>query len=284
MATARTITDREQREVGRANVSDRTPVVFVHGLWLHASSWDPWRKFFEDAGYATLAPGWPGDPETVADARRRPEAFAGIGVNDATTHYAAIIRQLNRPPIIVGHSFGGLIAQKLLGLGLGVGGVAIDPAPFRGVLPLPLSALKAGLPVLRNPANRRRAVSLTREQFRYAFGNTLSTEHADALYEAFAIPAPGRPLFQAATANIDPETEASVDTHNTERGPLLLISGDEDHTVPFAMTRASYERQKRTGAVTELETFRHRGHSLTIDDGWREIAERSVAFLHRNSL
>jgi non-heme chloroperoxidase len=284
MATLRTITDREQRELDAANASGRRPIVFIHGLWLHASSWDPWRRYFEDAGYATLAPGWPGDPETVADARRRPEALAGVGVAAATTHYATIIRQLKRPPVLIGHSFGGLIVQKLLGLGLGAGGVAIDPAPFRGVLPVPLSSLKVAFTVLKSPANRKRAVSLTRDEFRYGFANAVPEDMANELYERFAIPAPGRPLFQAATANLDPGTEASVDTRSAKRGPLLLISGDQDHTVPFKVTHAAYEKQKRSRSVTELETFPNRGHSLTIDPGWRELAEHARSFFSRNAL
>lgn len=284
MATRRTITEREQREIDHANASDRRPIVFVHGLWLHASSWNPWRAFFDEAGYATLAPGWPGEPETVADSRRRPEAFVGLGVAEVTEHYASIIRSLKRAPLLIGHSFGGLVVQKLLGQGLGAGGVAIDAAPFRGVLPVPFSAIRSAFPVLRDPANRKRAVSLSRAQFRYGFANAVSPAVADQLYDTFAIPAPGRPLFQAVTANLDPRTEASVDFESAKRGPLLMISGDEDHTVPYAITRASYDKQKRAKTVTELETFPNRGHSLTIDPGWRELAAHARDFFERNSL
>lgn len=276
-------TARERSEIDAANASGRTPVVFVHGLWLHASSWKPWMDFFRNAGYAPLAPGWPGDPETVEESRKHPEAFAGKGINDVTRHYEAIIRQLVVPPLIIGHSFGGLIAEKLLGMGLGFAGVAIDAAPFRGVLPLPLSALKSAFPVLGSLSNHSRAVSLTAEQFRFGFTNALPEEEAARLYLEHAIPAPGRPLFQAATANIDPNTEARVDYKNPKRGPLLLISGSDDNTVPFAITNASYKRQLTSKAVTELKTFKGRGHSLVIDHGWQELAEYALDFAKRSA-
>jgi pimeloyl-ACP methyl ester carboxylesterase len=276
-----TLTDREQREVEAANASGRQPVIFVHGLWLHASSWDAWRALFDERGFAPLAPGWPGEPATVADARARPEAVAGVGVGDATAHHADVARALARPPIIIGHSFGGLIAQKLAGQGRVRATVAIDPAPFRGVLPLPLSALRASSPVLRNPRNRKRSVSLTAEQFRYAFTNAVPEAEAEALYDGYAVPAPGRPLFQAAVANFSPHTEASVEVHNADRGPLLVISGEHDHTIPWSMANAAYKRQEHAGAPTEIIEIPGRGHSLTIDSGWREVAETALAFLDR---
>ena len=225
-----TFSPREQREIARANESEAAPVVFVHGLWLLAASWDPWRGFFEDRGYVTLAPSWPDDPETVDEARRHPEVFAHKRVEQVADHYAQAIRQLRTPPAIVGHSFGGLIAQRLAGDGLAAVTVAIDPAPFRGVLPLPLSALKSAWPVLGNPANRNRAVPLTYEQFHYAFANAVSDSEAHQLYDTFAVPASGAPLFQAATANLNSWTEAQVDTDNPHRGPLLIVSGEKDHT------------------------------------------------------
>jgi len=283
MATEGTITAREQAEVEAANASGKRPVVFVHGLWLHATSWDRWAAFFREAGYAPLAPGWPGDPETVEASRQNPEAFAGKGVDDATDHYAAIIRQLQIAPVLVGHSFGGLIVQKLLGMGLGAAGVAIDPAPFRGVLPLPFSSLKSAFPALGHPSTYKHTVSLTAEEFRYAFANAVSEQEAAELYATFPIPTPGRPLFQAATANLDPGTEARVDVKNETRGPLLLISGKEDHTVPFAITHAEYERYRHSTAVTELQEIDGRGHSLTIDSGWREVAEHALAWAKRHA-
>jgi pimeloyl-ACP methyl ester carboxylesterase len=280
----RIITARERWEIDAANDSGRIPVMFIHGLWLHASSWQRWQTFFEEAGYATLTPGWPGEPPTVASSRAHPEAFENIGLQAVTEHYAAVVRDLYRSPIIVGHSFGGLVAEKLVTMGLGAAGIAIDAAPFRGVLPLPLSTLKSSLPVLGKLSNRTHAVSLTADQFRYAFANAVPDGEADWLYETFAIPAPGRPVFQAATANLDPNTEARIDYDNPDRGPLLLISGDEDHTVPFSITHASYKRLQRSAAVTELKTFPARGHSLTIDHGWRELAEYSIEFAQRHAL
>ncbi|HEX9290877.1 MAG TPA: alpha/beta hydrolase [Anaeromyxobacteraceae bacterium] len=276
------ISPRERREITRANDSGLEPVVFVHGLWLLASSWDPWRSVFEDGGYVTLAPSWPDDPETVEEARRNPGVFARKRVEQVTDHFAEVIRQLRSPPAIIGHSFGGLIAQRLAGQGLATASVAIDPAPFRGVLPLPLSALKAAFPVLGNPANYNRAVALTYEQFRFAFANAVSEEEARKLHETYSVAGPGVPLFQAATANLNPWTEAKVDTTNPDRGPLLIISGEKDNTVPWAVAHASYKRQRRNPGVTEFREMPGRGHSLTIDSGWREVADVALAFVKQH--
>lgn len=276
-----TPTDREVRDVERANATGLQPVVFVHGLWLLPSSWDRWAGVFEEAGYATLTPGWPDDPETVAEARQRPEVFAGKTVGLVADHLAAVIRGLTRRPALVGHSFGGLLVQILAGRGLAAATVAIDPAPFRGVLPLPFSALKSVWPVLGNPANRRRAVPLTYEQFRFGFANAVSEEEARRLYAAFAVPASGAPLFQAATANLNPWTEAKVDTAHPTRGPLLIVSGEKDNTVPWAIANASYKQQQRNVGVTEIHEMPNRGHALTIDSGWREVADTALAFVRR---
>lgn len=277
-----TITDRERSEIERANATDAAPIVFLHGLWLLAGSWDRWRRHFEDAGYVTLAPGWPDEPATVEEARAHPEVLAGKRVQQVTDHHAEIIRRLERPPAIIGHSFGGLLAQKLAGMGLGAATVAIDPAPFRGVLPLPLSTIRGSWPVLGNPANYRRAVTLTFAQFRYAFANTVSDAEARELYDAYHVATAGAPLFQAASANLNPRTEARVDTLNPDRGPLLLLSGDNDHLVPWSMTRAAYRRQRRNQAVTEIREVPNRGHSLTIDSGWREVADLALDFVHQH--
>jgi pimeloyl-ACP methyl ester carboxylesterase len=276
-----TITDHEREQVERANAGGATPVVFIHGLWLLPSSWDRWAAAFEEAGYTALTPGWPDDPETVAEAKAHPEVFAGKGVGEVADHYEAIIRGLDRKPAVVGHSFGGLLTQIVAGRGLSVASVAIDPAPFRGVLPLPISTLKAGAPVLGNPANRNRAIPLTYDQFRYAFANAVSEEEAKELYDTFAVPAPGRPLFQAATANLNPWTEAKVDTGNPDRGPLLIISGEKDHTVPWALANAAYKQQDDNPGVTEIVEIKGRGHALTIDSGWREVADTALAFVKR---
>ena len=276
-----TVTEHEAQQVSRANDTGLQPVVFIHGLWLLPSSWDRWATVFEEAGFTALTPGWPDDPETVEEANAHPEVFAGKSVGDVADHYDAIIRRLERKPAVIGHSFGGLLTQIIAGRGLSTASVAIDPAPFRGVLPLPISALKAGSPVLGNPANRNRAVPLTFDQFRYSFANAVTEDEAKALYETYAVPAPGKPLFQAATANLNPWTEAKVDTDNPDRGPLLIISGEKDHTVPWALSNAAYKQQKDNPGVTEITEIKGRGHALTIDSGWREVADTALAFVKR---
>jgi pimeloyl-ACP methyl ester carboxylesterase len=275
------IDEREREEIERANASGRTPVVFVHGLWLLPSSWNRWATVFEEAGYAVLTPSWPDDPETVAEARADPGIFAGKTIGQVADHVAAVIGQLNMKPAVVGHSFGGLLTQILAGRGLSAASVAIDPAPFRGVLPLPVSSLRSARPVLGNPANRNRAVPLTYEQFRYGFANAVSEDEAKQLYDEFAVPAPGAPLFQAATANLNPWTEAKVDTKNPDRGPLLIISGEKDNTVPPAIANASYKRQKHNEGLTEIAEIKDRGHALTVDCGWREVADTALRFVQR---
>jgi len=272
-------TTQEQQQIDRANAEGKQPVVFVHGLWLLASSWDNWRTLFEEQGYTTLAPGWPDDPQTVAEADDDPEVFANKRIKQVTDHYAGVIRELKRKPAVVGHSFGGLIAQQLADRGLSAMTVAIDAAGFRGVLPLPLSELKSGAPVLSNPANYHRAVSLTYEQFRYGFANAVDEKEARELYEKYAVPGSGRFVFQGAAANLNPWTEDRVNTRNPARGPLLLIAGEKDHTVPLAVVTAEYKLQQRNPADTEFLEIPGRGHSLTIDHGWRDVAEIALTFI-----
>jgi pimeloyl-ACP methyl ester carboxylesterase len=271
----------DEAQVARANASGREPVVFIHGLWLLPSSWDRWGALFEEAGYAALTPRWPDDPDTVADANANPEVFARKTIGQVADHLSSVIEQLDRKPAVIGHSFGGLLAQIIAGRGLAAATVAIDPAPFRGVLPLPISSLRSARPVLGNPLNRHRAVPLTYEQFRYGFANAVDEDEARALYEEFAVPASGAPLFQAATANLNPWTEAKVDTENPDRGPLLLISGETDNTVPWAIVHASFEKQKRNSGVTEIVQIPDRGHALTIDSGWRRVATTALQFIKR---
>lgn len=273
--------NHDAQQIRAANESGRTPVVFVHGLWLLPSSWDRWAELFARSGYAPVTLTWPDDPETVEDANAHPEVFAGKTVGQVADHLDGLIGRLERKPMIVGHSFGGLLTQILAGRGLAVASVAISPAPFRGVLPLPLSALRSASPVLTNPANRHRAVPLTFEQFRYAFANAVTEEEAKSLFETFAVPAPGAPIFQAAAANLNPWTEVKVDTDNPDRGPLLIIAGQRDHTVPQAIAHASYQQQKDNSAVTEFVEIPDRGHALTIDAGWQEVAETALTFLRR---
>jgi non-heme chloroperoxidase len=276
-----TITEHEAGQVERANTSGRMPVMFVHGLWLLPSSWDRWAELFEAAGYVALTPGWPDDPETAAQAKEHPEVFAGKSIGGVADYFSAIAGSLASKPAIIGHSFGGLLAQILAGRGLAAASVAIDPAPFRGVLPLPISSLRSASAALSNPANRHRAVPLTYDQFRYAFANAVSEDEARQLYETYAVPASGLPLFQAAAANLNPWTEAKVDTENPDRGPLLIISGEKDHTVPWAVANASYQHQAHNKAVTEITEMPGRGHALTIDSGWREVADTALAFVQR---
>lgn len=276
------LTPHEMQEIESANESGRQPVVFVHGLWLLPSSWDKWRTFFEDHGYATLAPGWPDDPGTVEEARSNPDAFAKKSLKAVKDHFAEVIRALRLKPAVVGHSFGGTIAEELAGEGLSATTVAIDPAPFRGVLPLPVSALKSGAPVLFNPANYERAVVLTFEQFNFGWTNALSEQEARRLYETFHVPGSGRPLFSAAFANINPWSQDRVDTKNPNRGPLLLISGEKDNTVPWAIVSAAFERQARNPGSTEIVQIENRGHSLTIDSGWEDVAEVARFFVEQH--
>jgi non-heme chloroperoxidase len=268
-------------ELGLRRHSRHTPVVFIHGLWLLPNSWDRWADYFAAAGYAPLSPGWPDDPDTVEEAAAHPDVFADKTIGQVADHYAAVIGRLNRKPAVIGHSFGGLLAQIIAGRGLSAATVAIDAAPFRGILQLPLSSLRASRPVLGNPANRHRAVPLTFDQFRYAFANAVDEDQARRLYQTFAVPASGAPLFQAATANFNPRTEAKVDTENPDRGPLLIVSGEKDNTVPRTLSETAFKRQQKNPAITEFAEIPNRGHALTIDDGRREVAETALAFIRR---
>lgn len=275
------ITEYEADQVKQANASGRTPIVFVHGLWLLPMSWDRWRQHFEAAGFSTIAPGWPDDPNTVDAANANPEVFAHKTVGQIADHFEDVVGMLTTRPAVIGHSFGGLLAQILAGRGVSDATVAIDPAPFRGVLPLPISALKSASPVLGNPLNHHRAVPLTYEQFRYAFANAVTEEEAHDLYNTYAVPGSGTPLFQAATANFNPWTEVKVKTKSADRGPLLILDGEKDHTVPWAIAKASYKKQKRNKSITEIVKVEGRGHSLTIDHGWQEVADTALTFVHR---
>ena len=280
MTDSSTITDRERQQVEEANASGRTPIVFIHGLWLLPNSWENWAAYFNEQGFAPVSPGWPDDPDTVDEANAHPETFAGKKVGQIADHYADVIGLLDAKPAVIGHSFGGLLTEMIAGRGLSAASVAISPAPMRGVLPLPVSALRVASIALRNPANRSRAVKLTEEQFRYGFGNALSIDESRQLYAKYSVAGPGAPLFQAATANFNPGTEAQADTKNPDRGPLLIIAGEHDHTVPWAIANAAYKKQQQNSGVTEI-TKMERGHSMTIDAGWREVADKALAFIRR---
>lgn len=278
------ITPRKAAEVAQANESGKQPVVFVHGLWLLAEAWQPWRDLFGERGFAAIAADWPDDPADVASARANPDAFAGKSVGQVADHLAEVSGALEKKPVLIGHSFGGLLVQILAGRGLGVATVSIDPAPAQGVLPLPLSTLKASSPVLLNPLNRGRAVTLTFEQFRYGFANAVPEDEARALYEAHHVAAPGKPLFQAATANFNPAAQTRADAKNPERGPMLFLSGEKDHIVPWAVTNASYKRQRKNPAITEITEIPGRGHSLVFDSGWRDVADAALEFMEKQGV
>ena len=276
-----TIATHEQQDVDKVNATGRIPAVFVHGLWLLPSSWDRWAEVFDAAGYAALAPGWPDDPETVAEANANPDTFANKTVGDVADHFAEVIGALDKKPAVIGHSFGGLITQILAGRGLSFASVAVDPAPFKGVLPLPIAAIRTTLPVLGNPLNKGRAVTLSFDQFRYGWANAVPEDEARELYERYHVAAPGKPIFQAAMANLNPGTETKVDTKNPDRGPLLIFTGEKDHAVPPAMSKAAFKKQSKNPGVTEHIEMPNRDHSLVIDHGWREVAENALAFVKR---
>jgi pimeloyl-ACP methyl ester carboxylesterase len=276
------ISEREERQIQQANASGKAPVVFIHGLWLLHSSWDNWVEFFEENGYAGLTPDWPDDPETVEEARANPDVLAKKTLKQVADHTAEVIGALDKKPAVMGHSTGGLLAQLIADRGLSAATVAIDPGPFRGVLPLPFSTLRVSLPVLKNPLNRGRAITLTFEQFKYGWTNAFGDDdEARQLYETYHVAAPGSALMQMANANLNPFSEAKLDVRNPDRGPLLIIDGEKDHTVPWAIANASYKRQRHNQAVTEIQKLPNRGHSLTIDSGWREVAQVALDFVKR---
>lgn len=262
-------------------MSKRT-IVFIHGLWIHASAWQPWMDFFKQHGYDSLNPPWPGDGATVAACRQNPDAIANRGVGEVADNYAKVISGLSSPPILIGHSFGGLLTQILLGRGLAAAGIAIDPAPIKGVWQLPVSALKASFPVLGNPFNLKKAISLTFNQFVYGFANAIPEVEARELYDRITIPAPARPLFQAATATFA-GSETKVDTGNLTRGPLLITGGEKDHIAPPILGKASAAKYNKS-VVTDFKLFEGRGHSLASDHGWKEIAEYALSWLNKYGL
>jgi non-heme chloroperoxidase len=275
------ISERENREIEAANASGTTPVVFIHGLWLLPSSWASWADFFKQAGYAPLTPDWPDDPATVAEARANPAVFAKKTLKQVADHSTEIINALDNKPVVMGHSTGGLLAQMLAGQGFAAATVAIDPGVFRGVLPLPVSVLRSAGPFLVNPLNRGRALTLTFKQFKYSWANALGDEEAKELYDTFHVAGSGISLAQMGNANLNPWTQAKVNTKNPDRGPLLIIEGEKDHTVPWAIAHSAYKRQRHNPGVTEIVKIPNRGHALTIDHGWREVAQTALDFVKR---
>jgi len=275
------ISERERREIEAANTSGNTPVVFIHGLWLLPSSWANWAELFEQAGYAALTPDWPDDPATIDEARANPQVFAKKTLAQIAEHTTEVIAALDKKPVLMGHSTGGLLAQMLAGRGLAAATVAIDPGVFRGVLPLPPSVLKVAGLFLINPLTRGRAITLTFDQFKYGWTNALDETESKELYDTFHVAGSGIALVQMGNANLNPWTEAKVDTKNPDRGPLLIIDGEEDHTVPWAIANAAYKRQRHNPGVTEIVKIPNRGHALTIDHGWSEVAQTALDFVKR---
>jgi non-heme chloroperoxidase len=276
------ITERESEQVNKANGSGNTPVVFIHGLWLLPTSWDRWGAVFEEAGYPPVTPVWPDDPDTVEQARDNPDVFAKKSIGQIIDHTSEVIGKLEKKPAVVGHSFGGMFTQMIAGRGLSAASVAIDPAPFRGILGVPISTLRSAFPVLRNPLNFGRAKALTLDQFKYGWANALDEDEAKRLHDEFHVAGPGKVLFQGGDANLNPWSEAKVDTRNPDRGPLLMISGDADHTVPPSSVQAQFKKQQRNPGTTEFKSIPNRGHSLTIDDGWQEVAQAALDFVKRS--
>ncbi|MBL0885977.1 alpha/beta hydrolase [Myceligenerans indicum] len=259
-------------------------VIFVHGLWLHATSWDPWIEHFTAAGHEAHAPGWPGTLPTVEETRAHPESVGGYGIDDVVRHYADHVATLDEPVVAVGHSFGGLVVQRLLAERHVAAAVAVDPAPVRGNIVLPPSSLRVASVALRNPANFRGAVSLTPSEFAYGFGNELDEAECTELYERWTVPSPGRPLFEDAAANLVPSSPAAVD-FSAERGPLLLVAGGMDHTVPASLTRTAHKLYSRNShEVTDLVELVDRGHSLTVDHGWSEVADIAIDWIKEAGL
>lgn len=255
------------------------PVVFVRGMFLHASSWGGWTGLFRANGYEPVAPGWPGESDTIAEARQQAARMAGIGIDEIVAHYERIIRSLDTPPIVIGHSTGALVAQRLLVEGLAVAAVALQPPPIKGVTNLSPATIPVGFPLLRNPANRRRALALTPRQFRYSHGNALSAAESDRLHQHWTIPSPGRPVFELVFANLSRHSPAAIDMTDTARGLLLMIAGGKDHSAPASAVRAAVRRYVDSPAVTDYQEFPDRGHSMPVDSGWREVADATLLWL-----
>jgi pimeloyl-ACP methyl ester carboxylesterase len=272
-----------------ADTPDATPatqqptIVLVHGLWLTPLSWEGWKQRFESKGHTVLAPAWPGLEGTVEEVRQNTSKYERLGIKEITDSYDGIIRGLDAPPIIMGHSFGGLITQLLLDRGLGASAVAISPAQIKGVLVLPYPQAKVASVALKNPANRHKTLMLTPEQFHYGFTNTLTVEESKSIYDKLAVPGPGLPLFQAAFANVTPHAVTHINRHNSSRAPLLFLANGKDHTVPAASTRAAYKIQLKTGALTEIKEYPDRSHSTFSQDGWEEVADYALDWAVRNA-
>lgn len=257
----------------------RTPVVFIHGLWIHGESWRPWIEMFRRQGYDAVAAKWPGEADTPEATRRNAPAMGSYGVSEVAEFITGQLQLFEEKPVLIGHSVGGLLVQTLLGRGLGAAGVAIDATPFKGT-EVPLSVIKSTTTVLMNPLNYNRMVSLTEPQFRSGFASAVSESEAHELYQKYVIPGPARPVFETVTAPLNPRAATRVDVRNAKRGPLLLVAGAADHTVPPMMVKGMLRAYRRSRAVTDFKEFPNRGHSLTMDHGWRELADYTLHWLH----
>ncbi|HEY2026368.1 MAG TPA: alpha/beta hydrolase [Gemmatimonadaceae bacterium] len=258
-------------------------IVLIHGLWMTALSWEHWVERYESRGYRVIARSWPGMEGNIDELRRDPSSVAGLGITEIVDHYEKIIRDLDSPPIVIGHSFGGLVTQILLDRGLGAAGVAIASAPVKGILFLPFSTLKVSFPALRNPANDRRAVPLTPDQFHYAFTNTLSEEESLSVYERYAVPGPDHVLFQAGLANFNPHAASTVNFHNDNRAPLLLVAGGQDHISPPSVVRANFNLYRKSSAVTDYKEYPERTHYTLGEAGWEQVADFSLDWAARHA-
>ena len=277
-----TVTSAELQQVESANRSGRPVVVLVHGMFVHASSWRQWRTLFEGAGYATVAPGWPGEADSVDGARSDGGPTDRQDLRSVLAHHRHLLDRLDRQPALIGHCAGGWVVQRLASEGLASVTVAMEPTPFRGVLPVPLSTVRSTLPVLARPRRYRHATTLTFDQFRYSWGNALGVDEAHELYEQHHVPAPGAALFQSAAANLSPWSPTRIDTRAADRGPLLLVAGAEDRQATWSMTHAAYRRHRRNPHPTEIVEMPHRGHTMPFDHGWSEVALLALSFIERH--
>jgi len=259
------------------------PIVLIHGLWLTPRSWEGWKARFEARGHEVLAPVWPRMQGEGEDVRRDPSALNGLGVAEIVDHYDQIVRGLSPPPVIMGHSFGGLVTELLLDRGLGAAGVALSPAPVRGVLRLPPTQLRSAFPVLGNPLNKNKTVELTPKQFHYAFTNTMTDEEAKAAYDRYQVPGPGRVIFQAAFANFNPRAVTKVDFHKDDRPPLLVVGNDQDHTVPASVSKEAAQRLGKSKAVVDYKEFPGRPHFTAGAPGWEAVADYALEWANRHT-
>ncbi len=253
-----------------ANASDT--IVLIHGLWMTPLCWEHWIERYSARGYKVLAPAWPGMDDDIDQLRSNPAPIAALSAKRIVEHYESIIRGLEKPPIVMGHSFGGAFTQVMLSRGLGAAGVAIDSAPVRGVLKLPISTVRTAWPMLRNPLMRHKAVSLTPAQFHYAFTNTLTEAESLEVYQRYHVPGSRDVLVEGANANLNPNTTFKVDFHKADRAPLLLVAGGKDHVVPASITRETHGRYK-SSAIADYREFPERSHYTLGQAGWEEVAD-----------